>query len=254
MASDYGRKVARAARTGGGVTARGQRPWGWYFVLILICAIGIPLIAISRQEHIRNAHPDAGDHWHTAFGFDVCGSFQPVLKDDFQVASVNAQGNKNAVLPAIHTHNDGVVHIEPNVLNPSSSSYGTDLQSVSGKKATFGKFVTSYNQLIPGLSVTSTSFKLPTDSAPHKNGDKCKGKPAVVQVAVWSNIKQKNPSHVSDANSIKLKNGGVITVALLPKGSKIPQPPSIAALKSLLGTKKVQHQTGSSSTTSSTKK
>src|SRR5438270_7334925 len=102
------KKVARAASTGGGRTARGAKPWGWYSAIALVSIVGLALIVVSRNENIRSNNPRSGpaprvniDHWHAALGVYLCDQFAPNVKD----SGTDPHG--------IHTHGDGIVHIHP---------------------------------------------------------------------------------------------------------------------------------------------
>src|SRR5262245_14519589 len=99
------KKVARAATTGGGRTARGRTPWLYYGTLTLAVLLGVGLIVQSRRQRQTelaqgtvvpprladtNTNRPA-DHWHMAYGFYLCDAFAPELPD-------------NAAKGGIHTH------------------------------------------------------------------------------------------------------------------------------------------------------
>jgi hypothetical protein len=184
------KKVARVARTGGGRTARGARNWLWPVLMGAIIVAGVIGVAFSRNQGRANVtHPTLGEHWHAAYGFDICGNFLPDLPQPSN-------------LIGIHTHGDGVLHIEPQV------------SADTGKSATLGRFVSGY----PGLKLSATSLGL--DPKTWKNGDKCEGKPAVIQAKV-------NGRTVSgDPRKIKIPKNGWVTVAFLPKDQAFGPPPN----------------------------
>src|SRR5688500_3304374 len=103
-----GKKVARAASTGGGRTARGRQPWAWYAGIMAVILLGSFLIVTSRQERQDRLaaggeiSPSAAkrDHWHAAYGVYLCDTFQPPLTNERDPLG-------------IHTHGDGVIHIHP---------------------------------------------------------------------------------------------------------------------------------------------
>jgi hypothetical protein len=188
------KKVARVARTGGGRTARGSRNWVWPMFMAVIVVAGVVGVAFSRdQGQAAVIHPTLGDHWHAAYGFDICGKF---LGDLPQPPN----------LIGIHTHGDGVLHIEPQV------------SADTGKAATLGRFVSGY----PGLKVSATSITIGEKT--WKNGEKCPdGKAGVVQAKV-------NGRTVSgDPKKIKIPRSGWITVAFVPKGTSFDAPPNYRA-------------------------
>ncbi len=202
------RKVARAAATGGGRTSRGRTPVGWYAVLSLIVILGVASVAFSRYqyEHPRApvvVHPATGDHWRAAFAFDLCGT---MAANPPQVSQVATTG--------LSTKGDGIIYIDPT----SSAN--------SGHNATLGHFVTHY----PNMVLTSTRLGYPGKPV-LTNGDKCGNAPGQVQVKVWTS--QADPTgQISSGNpgNLLLENGQLVTLAFVPKGSAIPQPPSRTAL------------------------
>lgn len=170
----------------------------------LIVVLGVALVTWSRhqREQVLNAAahgtpPTLGDHWHEAFAFDLCGTMEP-----------DPPANNNLTTAGLHTHGDGNVHIEP------ISAADT------GHNATLGRFV----QLYPGMGLSSTMVQYPGLAAYH-NGQKCGSKPGYVQVKVWDSPTAKT-GHVLKGNpgNLRLKNGQLITIAFLPKGSSIPKP------------------------------
>src|SRR5262245_16290911 len=96
------KKVARAARAGGKGTRSGQRRSLLFPATItIVCVLGISLIAYARTQDEADAlEPGLTDHWHAAYGINICGTFEPPFTND---ADPNG----------IHTHGDGAIHIHP---------------------------------------------------------------------------------------------------------------------------------------------
>ena len=200
-----GKKVARAAGTGGGRTARGRRPWAWYAAIMGVILLGSFLIATSRSE--RQDRLAAGseippssankDHWHAAYGVYICGEFQPNITNERDPLG-------------IHTHGDGVIHIHPLTA------------AASGTKATLGKFADAAE-----FTLKKGEIKLPGGKT-FKDGDKCDGKPGILQVQRDGKIVDADPRDVRF-----LKDRTLITIAFMPNGAEIPDPPSAAELDNL---------------------
>jgi hypothetical protein len=185
------KKVSRAARTGGGRTSRRSNfSWGYPLALTMIVAIGVVLVVFSRGQHTAAADsPTVNDHWHSAYGFDVCGDFLPNLPQP-------------PTLIGLHTHGDGVIHIEPQ-----------DPILDTGKNATLGRFISGY----PGLKVSTTSFTVINKT--WSNGDKCGDKVGRVSVRVDGSVVKGNP------NKARISKDGWVTIAFLPVGELAPAPP-----------------------------
>lgn len=179
----------------------------------VIVLLGVVLVGWSRHQRMAvlnaAAHgtpPTLGNHWHAAFLFDLCGTLEP-----------NPPQNPNVTTAGEHTHGDGNIHIEP--IGPSDT----------GHNATLGHFV----QLYPGMALTATTVQYPGLAAYH-NGQSCGAKAGYVQVKVWDTPTAKS-GHVVKGNQAGLlvKNGQLITIAFLPKGTSIPKP-SAQAISNLL--------------------
>jgi hypothetical protein len=166
--------------------------------------IGIIVVGVNRARRVDEA-PRAGiDHWHMAYGLYVC---------DRYLAPIRGGGDQNG----IHSHGDGVVHVE--ALDPSSS----------GSNAVFRRF-----EEAEGLRVTSSSVRFLDGTVPVEASvsDGCDGRPA--EVATFVDGKRTK----GDPGGIRLRNGHVIVVALLPKGTpyaQIGDPPSARYLRMLQG-------------------
>ena len=194
------KKVARAASTGGGRTSRGRTPWLWYGVMSIVVILGVLGIVVSRSDLDEAAAdpPAIGqDHWHAAYGVNICGKLHPGLTD--------TQGDRYG----IHSHGDGLIHIHPTSANSA------------GKNAKLGVFLDEV-----GVKLTESSIDMP-DADVKENGDKCGTKPGRVQVLVWETPDDDTSTTVEgDPNDLRLKQAQVILIAFVPEGTKLEQPPS----------------------------
>jgi hypothetical protein len=228
MARPTNKKVARAARTTGGRTARGATPWGFYSVLAIVVVLGTVGIYQSRTDRIAAVNksggdrPKVGDHWHAALGVYECDHFAPNVKDSGR----DPHG--------MHTHGDGIVHIHP-----------FD-RTASGANATLKVFVETVD-----MQLSATTFKLPGESKTYKNGDKCKGKAGEVEFYVNGKRWTGNPTQ------FRPKDQDLLVLAFVPSKTKVPTiPPSAPTLSHLSDvastTTTAPAKPGSSSTTATT--
>jgi len=203
------KKVARAATTGGGRTARGRTPWAWYTALTLAVLLGVAGVVFSRHQREtelaagttvppRLANPaknQSFDHWHEAYGFYLCDHFAANLPDD-------------SIKGGIHTHADGLIHVEPQTVDDA------------GAKATLGRFLK-----LAGVSVSETEIAKVPGEKTYKNGDKCGDKTGEVKVFVDGKL------YSGDPNKIRLTDQGKVVIAFVDKDTDtVPDPPSISAL------------------------
>ncbi len=229
----FGRSVARAAASGGGRAYRARAPIGWYASVVLIVVAGVGLVAYSRYERLHPVivGPTASDNWQAAFSADICGTVAKALPANPNLGSVG-----------IRTFGNGLIDINPGAASTPSA--------FEGRNATLGKFASSY----PGFTLTPTSIQLPGKGQRlWKDGDRCTSSagpldgPAKLVVKVWSSPSSPGRLFGGDPTKLHLENGQMITVAFVPAGSAIPEPPSRTALLQALG---LSSSTSASSTSS----
>lgn len=224
----FGRTVARAAASGGSKSYRARPPMLWYLSIVLIVVVGVALIVYSRNEAQHRASasatasgPTKSDNWYTALAFDVCGTLQPRLP-----------ANTNIATAGIRTFGDGIVNTNPGAVKDSAK--------FTGAHATLGTFVSTYGQK---LVVSSKLLQLPgTPPKRYVSGTRCtsgpdKGKTATVQVMTWKNATASGTLSSGSPSAIRLRDGEMITVAFVPPGATIKAPGSRQTLLQDLGKK-----------------
>jgi hypothetical protein len=276
---NFSRRVARAAASGGGRTYRAQTPVSWYLIVLVICLLGVSLVAYSRYELLHplpkaaaaSVPPTSTTEWEAAVAVDICGKFVP---SDLPVAPVPNE--------PIASLGNGVIQIDPGI-----SPEATDFE---GTKATLGAYlglegaqVSPIELSFPGplvkvattttttttttpkntttttkttsTSSTATTTTIATKPGParvYKEGGSCDGKPSDISVEEWPSPNSSKGQIVpaAQASSIRLKDGQLITLAFVPKGTTIPQPP--AAARKAVSTFMVEDPTGFATTTVAT--
>lgn len=252
---NFSRRVARAAAVGGR-SYRGQTPVGWYVTLLMICVIGVGLVTYSRYERLHptassskkaastaSVPPTKANLWEVGIDADICGTVKQLP------ATASDQ--------ALSTNGGGVMTIEPGL--------AADAAQFSGKNATLGAFLaedgvvlSSSSLQIPaattttttttspskGSTTTTTSKKSSTSSSTtttttvpplvYQNGRSCAGKKGLLQVEVWSSPSAKKGSVTKNPTALRLKDGQLITIALVPKGTPIPKPSSASVIRTFL--------------------
>ncbi|HYF45765.1 MAG TPA: hypothetical protein VD926_06105, partial [Acidimicrobiales bacterium] len=183
------KKVARAARAGGRGARGGQRR-GLLFPasVTIVCILGVSLILYARtQDKAEALEPGIADHWHAAYGVDICGELLPPL---------SSGGNDPH---GTHTHDDGVMHIHPGAAQEVARA---------GEDATVQVFLESTGSSISDDSLTvreadgtETTYEEGGEDAP------CDGE---VFVAYWANADEANDTDpqifTSDLADINFKN------------------------------------------------
>ncbi len=175
-------------------------------MITTIVVLGVGLVAFSRPDKVEAAPPLITDHWHAAFGVNICGEVLPGLVD-------GPKGDTSG----IHSHGDGLIHI-----HPFSSRY-------TGAGANLGAFGDTTE-----MDLTDSSLEVPGRKK-LKNGDKCPkdGKVGEVQVMVWDNMADQTGTLLkSDFAKYRPKDGSILTIGFVPKGTKLDKPPSAGAIPS----------------------
>ena len=206
------KKIKRVQQAGVSRAPGQRRNMAYPALIISILVVGSVLVFFARGERSAAASeaPVANqDHWHAAFGIDICGEFQPNPGD----AGPDAKG--------IHTHQDGLIHIHPFV------------GSAAGERATFSVFAEQ-----TGIELGEDSFTLP-DGTTYTNGDDCENEdgetePGEVAMYVWppQATDATEPEIItSDLGDIRFTDDGqVFVLAFVPEGAEVPLPPTVEAL------------------------
>jgi hypothetical protein len=182
-----------------------RRPYGFYALIGVLVVAGVGGIALTRsgKAGADGTRPNLFDHWHSAYAVDICGTLQSNM----------AQPPK---LIGIHTHNDGLIHIEPGVTNSILDR---------GANATLARFAEGE----PRFRLTSTEVQLPGGEL-KKNGDHCDGKVGQVTIRQWPDANGSTFKDYTNPKDVKITDGGAITIAFVPAGTDIPKPTTIGNL------------------------
>jgi hypothetical protein len=194
----------------------------WSMALGIIVVLGI--VGIVLSESGGNGGGGAGlainDHWHAAFGVYVCDQWLPNPPETPRDSSGNIVRHGTDVYAGIHTHGDGLIHMEPQ----SSDD--------AGKSATVGRYF-KYN----GWSLSETSFKY-DKGVSKSNGDTCpasNGSPGGKGTLTWAVNGKDHTGNLADYN---MRNNDRIVLAFLPPGktaASLGDPPSTSNLPNASG-------------------
>ena len=197
------RSKARSPRRGGT-----NRSWNIVIGAVVVIGVALVWLSASTNKSAAEVSPKIGEHWHAYLGVNVCGTWLP----NAPTFEENAAASNATARAGIHSHGDGLMHTHP--YTPQEA----------GKNATTGRFLAE-----GGWSLSSTSMEL-WDGTTHANGDECtvdgKKEPSVVQWATGFPGKPWSGKAMSgDPAKYKFRDGEIVAVYFLPKGSKLPKPP-----------------------------
>ena len=145
------KKIKKVQQAGVSRAPGQRRNLGYPALITGIIVVGLVLTFFARQERsaASSEAPVANrDHWHAAFGLNICGEWQDVLHD----AGPDTMG--------IHTHADGLIHIHPFV------------GAASGDRAVFARFADQV-----ALELGDGEITLP-DGESRRDGDECRARTA----------------------------------------------------------------------------
>ena len=216
------------------------------FATIALGAVSIVLVALLSgcggqawsvgpfvpDPHNR-AKPDT--HWHAALGVYDCDHWMgdPPGSGIWQWPNASLAGNPSraddpSVYAGLHSHDDGVIHMEPIVA------------SEAGRNATLGLYF-DYG----GWRVSSTGFTFL--GATRTNGDACGDGTGTLQWATarWDGTagKQTFTVHSGNPGAYKLEQGDIVVIAFVPASRSIATigaPPSLRNLANALGVENPQ--------------
>jgi hypothetical protein len=181
----------------------------WTVTTAVIVIVGVLLIVFTKldSDNSAAASPTIGDHWHAFLGANECGTWLP------NTPEFENRANEATVRAGLHSHGDGLMHLHP---------FSSD---ESGSKATVGRFL-DYQ----GSTLTESSMKL-WSGKEYTNGDTCgtgaDKKPAEVQWTVGHfGKKWTGTPRTGNPADYHPKNGDIVAIYFLPKGTKLAEPPT----------------------------
>jgi hypothetical protein len=255
-------KASRTKRRRAAVRSakRSRNNNAWYALTALVVIAGISLVVYAKATQPASVGPyvlnqqDTSDphnkdsHWHAALGVYDCDHWVGDLGNgtwSWPGAGGSPTGPRNRanetnVYAGLHSHEDGIIHMEPQV------------SEEAGHNATVGKYFD-----FGGWSVSSTGYNF--DGTKAHNGDKCGATPGHLEweVAKFNgnvNGAQAYAVKTGDPGSYKLYNDNIVVIAFVPDGKTVQSlgnPPSLKNLPDA-GTKGEQAMQGQTQTPTQT--
>ena len=210
------KKVQRAARAGGRVSAGQPRSLLFPGILALVVVLGVSLVVYAREDRRTDdlgGVPQLGDHIHQAFAVNACGEWLPNLPEWQSRVG-------------IHTHGDGVLHIHPH------SQLGV------GTNATLDRFFADARDEA-ALDVSLSGSELVYQGETFEEGEtECEGvEEPQLRMAYWPNVQDESSEPVITTGGFGdtrlTDDGGGITIFFGERGADIPRPPNSAQLAEL---------------------
>lgn len=170
------KKAAKLAQKSTGRSIRFQGGTVFPLAVAIVLIVGFALIVYGRQTmpSADASPPTIDDHWHAAYGFNICGEWYQLAGN---LEDTNSQGqiiSTNFLRTGIHSHDDGVIHWHPNTSRST------------GKNAVFGVFLESYE-----VELTDDRLAFPAGNVlgfadEYIEGEtQCDGEDATLSMRAW---------------------------------------------------------------------
>ncbi len=217
--SSSAKKIARLAEKGKGKKIRFQGGSLFPTIILVVCVLGIALIAYARQGGPSvDATATANQEYFSSFGVYKC--------DAYLTGFAGAATDVAAVTPDAYLKADGIFAWKPQVLAGLRTAklktffdlYGI---TVDDKSITFPATVNG------GETITEADTKCKDANGVEQN--------ATLRVLVWNDYRNTADSNISIASfdGVRLTDDGMaIALAFTADGVEVPQPDS-AALETL---------------------
>ena len=216
------KKAARLAQKGKGKKVRFQGGTLFPLIVAIVMVLGLGTIVYARQSVPADdsSPPTTNDHWHAAYGFYLCDTWQQLAGN---LEEANTPGSQRFARTGVHSHDDGVIHWHPFT------------SSAVGKRAKLGVFLDVYD-----VELDNDSLKFPDDQLGGKEyieGEtKCGTEDAELQVVVWDSFTDTDDgtTYIANFDNIPIKNDGMVfAIAFVPRDTDVPMPPWAAELVAL---------------------
>ena len=226
------KKAARLAQKGQGQKIRFQGGTLFPMVVALVIVLGLALVVYARQSRppADASDPQVGDHWHMAYGFNICGEWVQLTGDAEERDATGGFLNIDFARTGIHSHNDGVIHWHPNS------------RAAVGRRATLDVFLDVYDVELDADGMqwpdTQTAQLTSLFGDKYEDGDFESGEttctvdgdevPGEIQVVAWDNFTDTDAgtTYIAAFDSIRVdQDAMVFTIAFVPDDTDITMPP-----------------------------
>jgi len=229
----------------------------WYGLIALVVILGVVMIVVTNMstpdptgpyvlDQVNSNNPHNRDtHWHAALGVYDCDKWMSDGSGDgvwnwpaaTPEGSPARAGNTN-VYAGLHSHDDGIIHMEPQV------------NEEAGRHATVGKYFE-----FGGWHLSSTGFDFL--GTKRQNGDKCGNGTGTLQWATAKfngdvNKPQQFTQGKGNPGDFKLHNDDIVIIGFLPPGKSITSignPPSLKRLPDAANNEAAPGQSANTPTT-----
>ncbi|MFT4866735.1 MAG: hypothetical protein ACI9N0_002103 [Ilumatobacter sp.] len=226
------KKAARLAQKGKGQKIRFQGGTMFPMIVALVVVLGLALVVYARQSRpaADASDPSVGDHWHVAYGFNICGEWFSLQGDAEERDANGSFINTDFARTGVHSHNDGVIHWHANsraavgrraIFQVLLDVYDVELEN---KKLVFPEEQRAQIAAVFGDKYEDGVFESGETSCT-VDGKEVDGS---LQMVVWDNFTDidEGTTFVAAYGSVRVdRDAKVFSVAFVPDNTDVGMPP-----------------------------
>ncbi len=201
-------------------------------IVAVVVVVGLALVVYARESRpsADASDPQVGDHWHMAYGFDICGEWIQLAGNAEEQSAEGTFINQDYARTGIHSHDDGVIHWHPNS------------RAAVGRRAKLDVFLDVYDVQLDSDGMTwpdeQQSQLTPVFGDKYADGEFIDGEttctvdgeevPGNLRVVVWDNFTDTDDgiTYVASYDNIRVDNDAMVfSIAFVPDGEEVTMPP-----------------------------
>jgi hypothetical protein len=219
------KKAARLTQRSKGSKVRFQGGTVFPLALAITVVLGLGTIVYARQSQptAEASQPGIDDHWHAAYGFNICGEWFRLTGDKEEVNAQGQLANTDYLTTGVHSHDDGVIH------------WHAFTSKAVGNNADLGVFLDVY-----GIELNGDRLRFPegqpaigesggTAEQEYVEGEtQCNGEDAELSVVVWDNFSDTGDgtTYITNFEDIRVRDDGMVfSISFNPRDTDVSMPP-----------------------------
>jgi|TARA_R110002110_G_scaffold295178_2_gene509230 hypothetical protein len=226
------KKAARLAQKGKGQKIRFQGGTMFPMIVALVVVLGLALVVYARESRpaADASDPSVGDHWHVAYGFNICGEWFQLQGNAEETDANGSFINTDFARTGVHSHDDGVIHWHANsraavgrraIFQVLLDVYDVELEN---KKLVFPEEQRGQLETVFGDKYADGVFES-GETTCTVDGKEVDGS---LQMVVWDNFSDlgDGTTFVAAYGSVRVDSDAkVFSVAFVPDNTDVEMPP-----------------------------
>ena len=201
-------------------------------IVALVVVLGLALVVYARESRpaADASDPSVGDHWHVAYGFNICGEWFQLQGNAEETDANGSFINTDFARTGVHSHDDGVIHWHANsraavgrraIFQVLLDVYDVELEN---KKLVFPEEQRGQLETVFGDKYADGVFES-GETTCTVDGKEVDGS---LQMVVWDNFSDlgDGTTFVAAYGSVRVDSDAkVFSVAFVPDNTDVEMPP-----------------------------